>query len=91
MLEASVGIVERVDAVAPALIAEGRIGDDIVKGLEGVAFFEQGIGQRVALQDKRSRGIVQDHVHPGQAGGGGVLFLSVEGGLRDGLIAHLQK
>jgi len=53
MLEAAVGVVERVDAVHPALVAEGRICDDVIEGLESVALHEFGIGQRVALFDER--------------------------------------
>ena len=34
VLEALVGVVGRVEAGAPALVAEGRIGDDVVEGLE---------------------------------------------------------
>ena len=33
-LEALVRVVERVDAGAPAFVAEGRIGDDVIEGLE---------------------------------------------------------
>ena len=36
-LEALVGVVQRIDAVAPPLVGEGRIGDDVIEGLEGVA------------------------------------------------------
>ena len=64
-LEALVGIVGEVDAVGPALVAEGRIGDDLVEGLEGVADFEFGIGKRVALLDDGHGSVVQDHVHAG--------------------------
>ena len=66
-LEALVGVVERIEAGAPALVAEGRIGDDVVEGLERVAVLELGIGQRVALLDERRRVVVQDHVHAGEA------------------------
>jgi hypothetical protein len=57
VLEAPVRIVERVDAVTPALVAEGRIGDDVVESLEGITVLEFRIGQRVALQDER-RGLL---------------------------------
>ena len=63
------------------LSRERRIGDDVVEGLERVAVLELGIGQRVALHDERGGVVVQDHVHAGEAAGGGVLFLPVE---RDG-------
>ena len=81
-LEALVGVVERIEAGAPALVGEGRIGDDVVEGLERVAVLELGIGQRVALHDERGGVVVQDHVHAGEAAGGGVLFLPVERDLR---------
>ena len=37
-----------------------------------------GIYQRIALHDQRLCIVVQDHVHPREAAGGGVLLLSVE-------------
>ena len=52
-----VGIVQRIDAGAPAFVRKRRIGDDIVERLEGVAVLEPGIGQRVPLHDER-RGVV---------------------------------
>ena len=73
------------------LSREGRIGDDIVEGLEGVAVPELGIGQRVALHDQRGGVVVQDHVHAGEAAGGGVLFLAVERDGGAGLVADLQE
>jgi hypothetical protein len=65
---------------------EGRIGDDVVEGLEGVAVLEQGIGKRVALLNQRRWVVVQDHVHPREAGSGSVLFLAVCGDLDAGCI-----
>ena len=73
------------------LSLKGRIGDDVVEGLERVAVLELGIGQRVALHDERRGVVVQDHVHPGEAGGGGVLFLPVERDLGAGLVADFQQ
>ena len=67
MLEAFKFIVGRVNAGAPALVAERRIGDDVVKGLERAAVLELGIGQRVALLDERRGVVVQDHVHAGES------------------------
>ena len=43
-----------------------------------LAVLELGIGQRVALHDERRGIVVQDHVHAGEARGGGVLLLPVE-------------
>src|ERR1039457_3561745 len=60
--EALIGVVGQVDAVGPALIAEGRIGDYVVEGFDGVAVLEFGIGQRVALLDDR-RGAVRSEEH----------------------------
>ena len=90
-LKRSIGVVERIEAGAPALVAERRIGDDVVEGLERVAVLELGIGQRVALHDQRRGVVVQDHVHAGEAAGGGVLFLPVERDGGAGLVAHLQE
>jgi dihydroxy-acid dehydratase len=55
-LETLAGVVERVEARAPALVGKRRIGDDIVEGLERAALRELGIGQRVALHDQRPSG-----------------------------------
>ncbi len=90
-LEALVGVVERIEAGAPALVGKGRIGDDVVEGLERVAVLELGIGQRVALHDQRGGVVVQDHVHAGEAAGGGVLLLPVERDGGAGLVADLQQ
>src|ERR1022692_4811552 len=89
--EALRGVVGQVDAVGPALIAEGRIGDDVVEGFEGVAVLEFGISQGVALRDERRWGVVQDHVHAGESGGSGVHFLTVEGDLDSGRVADFQQ
>ena len=51
VLKAFVWVVRRVEAGGPALVGERRIGDDVVEGLERIAFLEQWIGQRVALFD----------------------------------------
>jgi len=90
-LKALVRVMERVNAVAPAFVAERGIGDDIVEDLEGVAVHELGRGQGVALHNERGGVVVQDHVHPCEAAGGGVLFLPVEGDGGLGLIGHLQE
>ena len=87
----SIGIVERIEAGAPALVGKRRIGDHVVERLERVAVLELGIGQRVALHDECRGVVVQDHVHAGEAAGGGILLLPVE---RDGsarLVADLQQ
>ena len=90
-LEALVRVVERIDAGAPALVGERRIGDDVVEGLERVAVLELGIGERVALHDERRGVVVQDHVHAGEAAGGRVLLLPVERDRGAGLVAHFQQ
>ena len=79
VLEALEGVVLGIQAGAPAFVAEGRIGDDVVEGLERVAVEEERVGEGVALLDFRRGVVVQDHVHAGEAGGGGILFLPVEG------------
>ena len=81
VLEALPGVVLGIEAGAPALVAEGRIGDDVVEGLERVAVEEERAGEGVALLDLRRGVVVQDHVHAGEAGGGVVLLLPVEGDL----------
>src|ERR1022692_911548 len=90
-LEAQVGVVAGIDAVAPGLVAEGRIGDYVVEGFDGVAVLEFWIGQRVALLNVRPRVVVEDHVHAGETGGGGVLFLPVEGDLGAGFVTHFEE
>ena len=92
MLETLMRIIERVDAGAPAFVAEGRIGDHEVEGLElAVVAGEAGIGQRVALLDFRCRVVVQDHVHPRQTGRGSILLLAVERHLGMGFVANFQQ
>jgi len=76
--EAVEGVVGDVDAIDPAFVGQGRIGDDIIEGLEGVAGLEFGIGERVALYDEGGGVVVQDHVHAGEAAGGGVFLLAVQ-------------
>jgi len=89
IMEAPVRIVKRVDAGAPAFVAERRIGDYVVEGFElTVIASEQRISQGVALLDQSCRVVVQDHVHARQTGGGGVLFLSVERDFGMGFVAH---
>jgi hypothetical protein len=73
------GIGVRRETGAPAFVAEGRIGDDVVEGLQRVALGEERAGEGVALLDLRRGVVVQDHVHAGEAGGGGILFLPVKG------------
>ena len=89
-LKAVVRIVQRIDAIAPTLVTERRIGDHVVKGLEDIAIFELRGGERIALLDQRRGVVVQDHVHAGEACGGCILFLPVERDARSGLIAHFQ-
>ena len=91
MFEALVRIIGGIEASAPALVGEGRIGDDVVERLDDIAFLEFWVGQRVALHHKRSRVVVQDHVHAGEAARCGVFFLTVErdGGLR--LVGNFQQ
>jgi hypothetical protein len=73
---ALIGVVERVEAGAPALVGKGGIGDHVIERLrlEGVAVLEFGVGQRVALHDERRGVVVEDHGHlkgrDGEGGGG---------------------
>ena len=59
--------------------------------MSAVAVFEFRIGQRVALRDERRRIVVQDHVHSGEAGRGGIFFLPVKRDLRVGFVGHFQQ
>ena len=72
------GVVLGIKAGGPAFVGERRVGGGVVEGLEGVAVEKEWISEGVSLFDFRRGAVVQDHVHPGEAGGGGVLFLSVE-------------
>lgn len=90
-LKTLIGIVERIEAGAPALVAERRIGNHIVEGLERVAVPELGIGQCVALHDERRGVVVQDHVHPRETAGGGVLFLPVERHRSSRFVGNLEQ
>ena len=49
------------------------------------------VGQGVALHDERGGIIVQDHVHPSEGAGGGVLFLAVQRHDFAGLVTHFQE
>ena len=89
-LEALVGVAERIEASAPALVRKRRIRHDVVERLERVAVLVPGVGERVALLHECRRVVVQDHVHPGEDAGGGILLLPVEGDGRAGLVTHLQ-
>jgi hypothetical protein len=52
MLEPIEPIVLRVEAGAPPLVAEGRICDDVIEGVEGVAIPELRIGKRIPLTEE---------------------------------------
>src|SRR5205085_1186202 len=96
VLEALPGVMRGIEAGTPALIAEGRIGDNVVKGLKRVAIEKERMGQRVFLLDLRRRVVVQDHVHASKSGGRVVLLLSKEAHLHifasvTGLITDLKK
>src|SRR5271157_2112041 len=67
VFEPLVPIVSRVETGTPPFVTEGRICDDVVEHLEGVAVSELRIGQRVTLDDERSRIVVKDHVHTSKA------------------------
>ncbi len=94
-IEAVERVVVGIESGAPAFVGKGRVGDDVVEGLEGVAVFEEGVGEGVALFDFGFGMVVEDHVHVGQTGGGGVFFLTVEGDLHvpavAGLVADFEQ
>ncbi len=95
-LEAAIQVIGRIEAVAPGLGGERKIGDDEVEGLEAaVRRLEVRAGEGVVLPDLRRRAVVEDHVHPGQRGGGVVHFLpverEVEAGVALGFVVGLQE
>src|ERR1039458_6292703 len=87
MLEAVKFILGWINAGAPAFVAERRIGDNVVKGLERAAVLELGNSQRAALLDERRWIVVQDHVHPREGASSGILFLPIQRDPCAGLIA----
>ena len=94
--EAAVQVIGRIEAVAPGFGGEREIGDDEVEGLEAaVGCLEVRAGEGVVLPDLRRGAVVEDHVHPGQRGGGVVHFLPVEGeveaGAALGLVVRLEQ
>ena len=94
-IEAVEGVVVGIEAGAPAFVGKGGVGDDVVEGLEGVAVFEERVGEGVALFDFGFGMVVEDHVHVSQTGGGGVFLLTVEGDLHvpavAGLVADFEQ
>ena len=79
-LEAVKLVVVGIQTIAPRLGGERRIGDHEIEGLEqpGLGVFEMRGGEHVVLPDFRRDAIVENHVHPGQRGGGVVHFLAVD-------------
>ncbi len=94
-IEAVERVVVGIEAGASAFVGKGQVGDDVVKGLEGVAVFEERVGEGVALFDFGFGMVVEDHVHVGQTGVGGVFLLTVEGDLHvpavAGLVADFEQ
>ena len=90
-LETLVSVVERIESGAPPLIAERRIGDDVVKVLSVSPSLNLGSASVLPCTIERRRVVVQDHVHAGQAAGGGVFLLAVERDRRAGLVGDLQE
>ena len=94
--KAAIQVIGRIEAVAPGFGGERKIGDDEVEGLEAaVGAFEVRAGEGVVLPYLRRRAVVEDHVHPGQRGGGVVHLLpierEVEAGTALGFVMRLQK
>ena len=85
VVEAAELVFGGIEAVAPRLGGEGRIGDHEVERLEAaIGALEVGAGEGVVLPDFRRGAVVQDHVHPGQRLGGVVHLLPVEGEVEAG-------
>ncbi len=92
-----VKVIGRIEAVAPSLGGERRIGDGEIEGLEraGPGVLEMRRGKRVVLPDFRRGTVVQDHVHPRQRLGGVVHFLpvnrQVQAGRPLGFVVRLEQ
>ena len=74
MLGMLVGIMKRVDAIAPALVTERRVGHDVVEGLEGVTVLELGSARMFPCMMSAAGLLCRIMVHPCQAAGGRVLL-----------------
>ena len=90
-LETLERIGRRRKASAPALVGERRIRNDIIVSTELLTLLELGRGESVPGKDVRRRKIVQDHVHPGETGGGHVLFLALQRNMFPGFSGDLQQ
>src|SRR5262249_18563124 len=77
VLEALPRVVLGIQAGAPALVTKGRIGNDVVEGPKRVAVEKERVSEGIALLDLRSGGVVQVHVHTGEASGSVVFLLPV--------------
>ncbi len=91
--EALVGVLVGVDAVGPAFVAEGRVGDDEIELFEVAAFEVFGIGEGVAVFDlvEGTGHIMQHDVHAGQNGGGAIVFLTVDIDLTVGGLGQFEQ
>lgn len=81
----------RVEAIAPCLGRERRVGDDKVKALELAFERAMGLGEvqrreAVVLPYGGCLAAVQDHVHLGQSAGGVVHFLAVDAQVKIGRV-----
>ena len=85
-------VVVGVDACAPALVTERRIGNYIVKCLQlPVVCLEERVGNGVSLFDDGGRIVVQDHIHMGKTCCCRVHLLSVECDFCSGFVRHLEQ
>jgi hypothetical protein len=89
VFEAFVGIVQGIEARAPAFVGERWICHYKVESLERSAVLELGCRERIALHDERFGVIVQDHVHPRETASRGVHFLPIDRGVGLGFVRNL--
>lgn len=68
-------VVQRVETGAPPRVGKRQICNDLVERFQRLAFAEFRVGQGVALHDRGTGIVMQDHVHPGEASGRRVLFV----------------
>ncbi|MCY1423317.1 hypothetical protein D9M71_390260 [compost metagenome] len=92
--KALIEVILRGEAGTPGLVGKGWICDHVVVGCQQsivLLVFEFGRGQGVAGEDVGRGEVVQDHVHPRQAGGGDVLLLPFQGDFIDCFSGNFQQ
>ena len=90
-LEPLVRVVERIESRGPPFVRKRWVGNDIVERFEYIAIKKLGCTECVALNDGRGWIVVQDHVHPCEATGRRIFFLSVKRDFRASFVAHFEQ